>query len=389
MWTGLVGLILATCLIAWFSGVKLQSASSTEAIIDKPGPWGKLDFVRINIELPDHFIDVENIDTNGWFFKGESEEQAIDTARRCGMTAPQLEMLRKAHSEFHDDGWHVFPSDDLITALSTGVRSKLYGLLANFEENTDQFYAFSYQPDSLPDLLKYSDLREETIDRFKALLYPQGQILRFADTDVILRHLTDRHERLRFVKTVARRSTLLVKLNITPETDIDALVNYWGTGGRAKDLRPLLESLARVPGGCRIDIAHLLPPFARQRIYTYPTPDDENVRQDCHWTSLNFFNNTKLQNFANPEEAAQAIMSDYSSVGTDLKQARFGDIVFFKTSDNTLIHSAVYIAADILFTKNGAGLNQPWIYMKLPEVLSSYALPDDTLRVEIFRRNKL
>jgi hypothetical protein len=69
------------------------------------------------------------------------------------------------------------------------------------------------------------------------------------------------------------------------------LVRYWGRGGRERQVRPLLESLAQFRRGQSIDIVHLLPAFARRLLYTYPRPahDGHDVLRDCHWSSLNFF----------------------------------------------------------------------------------------------------
>ena len=85
----------------------------------------------------------------------------------------------------------------------------------------------------------------------------------------------------------------MVQLKITPETDIASLVSYWAAREElAKDIKPLLESVARVPSGFNIDIAHLLPRFARKRIYIYPNADGDQGEMvyDCHWNSMNFWN---------------------------------------------------------------------------------------------------
>jgi hypothetical protein len=169
------------------------------------------------------------------------------------------------------------------------------------------------------------------------------------------------------------------------------MLEYWAAGGRAKDLRPLLESLARVPEGCKIDIAHLLPPFARQRIYTYPQPADDTgtAKEDCHWTSVNFFNNRPTPVFFNPEETARFMKANYSEIGSGTKSAQFGDVICLVTSQDIVVHSAVYIADDILFSKNGAGLNQPWIYVKLEDMLPHYMISNETLKVVTYRRKQI
>jgi len=50
-----------------------------------------------------------------------------------------------------------------------------------------------------------------------------------------------------------------------------------------------------------------------------------------------------------------------------------------------VIHSAVYIADDIVFTKNGLSPRDPWILMALEEVGYLYA-PDDHVRIRVYRR---
>jgi hypothetical protein len=44
----------------------------------------------------------------------------------------------------------------------------------------------------------------------------------------------------------------------------------------------------------------------------------------------------------------------------------------FTPDNNSVIHSCVYIAADMVFTKNGMGAHQPWTISTLQEVTSIY-----------------
>jgi hypothetical protein len=356
----------------------------------KSGPWGNLEYVSIAIELPDRFIDTEQTDPVEWVFAGSSRERVEEFVKGCALTDVQKEALLKAPWRVGDHGVHVNPTDELVWNLGEKARAQIYAELGRSEANIDQYYAFTYRPERLPERLEFCGLQEETISMFKELLYPQGSLLRFGDSDLVLRKLQDKHERLRFVKTISRRSTLLVKLEVRPESNIDQLVNYWGMGGRSKDLRPLLESLSRVPGGCKIDIAHLLPPFARKRIYTYPDPEKESagIREDCHWSSLNFFNDSPEPRFAQPEELTRAISTEYDTL-PGLADAQFGDVIFLKNKDGFIVHSAVYIADDVVFTKNGAGSNQPWIYLKIEDMVPYYIQPGDTIQVFVARKKQV
>ena len=54
-----------------------------------------------------------------------------------------------------------------------------------------------------------------------------------------------------------------------------------------------------------------------------------------------------------------------------------------------LVHSATYLADDVVFTKNGGIFTQPWTYMKLSDLVTYYNTftpPDQPLKVVMCRR---
>jgi hypothetical protein len=61
-------------------------------------------------------------------------------------------------------------------------------------------------------------------------------------------------------------STLLMKLRVTPQSDLDALIRYWGQGERGRAMRPFLESLVKVPAGEVVNVSYFLPAMARMRL---------------------------------------------------------------------------------------------------------------------------
>ena len=103
---------------------------------------------------------------------------------------------------------------------------------------------------------------------------------------------------------------------------------------------------------------HLLPPFARRRLYTYHPVTEEKSRYhlDCHWTALNFFSEQPDDRFGDVKEVSRALNGDYHRVSGNL---RLGDVVVFMDQKKP-VHSAVYVADDVLFTKNGRGSSMPW-----------------------------
>jgi hypothetical protein len=161
-------------------------------------------------------------------------------------------------------------------------------------------------------------------------------------------------------------------VKVSPATDTKALAAYWGKEGRAKDIVPLLESLRRVPGGAELDVAHLLPPMARQRLYTYPFPSEDQIelKRDCTWTALNFFDETPDDRFCDPKEAMAELRSKYYPIKDT---PTFGDVICLLGPDNRILHSAVYIADRIVFTKNGGYFSQPWLLMDFRDMVARYS----------------
>ena len=170
---------------------------------------------------------------------------------------------------------------------------------------------------------------------------------------------------------MSRETTLLVRLRIDKSSDIEELVNYWGRHGRAKDVRPVIESLANIEGGERINIVCLLPTFARQRLYLYPPPPEREpaAKRDCHWTAFNFFADQPDDRFCQEQEVVKTLEQDYYRVFGDLK---LGDIALFSNEPGKVTHSAVYVADDIFYTKNGSLSTRPWMLMRLEDMKDYY-----------------
>ena len=68
------------------------------------------------------------------------------------------------------------------------------------------------------------------------------------------------------------------------------------------------------------------------------------------------------------------------------KPQRLGDIVFLVNKNGDGIHSAVFVADDIVFTKNGSNMAAPWIFMRLAD-LQTYYETNGAVKTIIFRKN--
>lgn len=389
IWLLLPWLILLYVVHPWNGGsaLPIRRNVDTPAPRNSTGPWGEIEYTRIMIAPPDEFLremlPVTRKET-AWYFTGMTLEafgafvEGLDISeeRKAWMTGA----LR---AQPLIGGYRMLPDAPFVRALSPTVRARLYGLLGESELNPAQerAYRFCGDPDEW-----FADARlpADVVDLMRTLVYENGRVRFFGDADLVLPLLENPQDRLELVKTLARESTLLMRLRIDADTDIDRLADYWGKGGRNKDVRPLLESLSRLPGEQHIDVVHLLPPFARRRLYTYPhaIADEKARMRDCHWTALNFFNEIADERLTDPAFQLERLTNDYYPIEGD---PEFGDLVFFTTGSNQLFHTAVHIADDVVFTKNGAMISRPWMLVRLDD-MKHYYPKRDPVEVTYFRR---
>jgi len=349
-----------------------SAANSSETL---EGPWGRLEIVPITIRPPMEFVwqaGRENPGVVTWYFPHTSLSQLNDKLIQLGLPDSLQDTLRSlAKLDPAIDGYTVSPDRELVMGLHPEVRAKLYGFLHRFRENRDQTEAFRFCGASAQQWFGDSPIMPETKQLVTPLIYRLGSFLFFADLPSIEPLLPSAQERKALIRALSRESTMLLKLKVSAESDIEALVDYWGRGGRDQDVRPILESLSRLGGEQDLDVTQLLPPFARQRIYTYPTPraDDDTVNRDCYWTAMNFFCEQPDDQFSSVEKVSQALQDRYYRIHGN---PQLGDLVFFVDHQQEPVHAAVYIAADILFTKNGSTTARPWMFLKMEDMKHFY-----------------
>jgi hypothetical protein len=383
-WAGLALLLLGFAMLNLFGDAEVASSGTLGARVTrgKPGPWGDLRYTRIAIEPPEHFVVLpKQPQAPRWFFRGFKREQLTNYLRTLPLTEEQRLSLTQATTrwtETHEGIW-LAPPAELVLGLTPEVRARLYDLLAQISEKQMQSKLRLFDPNFLDERIEASGLAVESVELFRKLLYPRGQHLLFADEDVMLPNLSDDAERRRFLKMLDRENALLVKLLITPETDVDKLVAYWGVGGRAKDLEPLLQSLRRVAGGTELGIAQLLPAFARRRLYTYAEPTAKQgaaARSDL-WAALNFFSRTPDDRFSDIELAVKTIRKEYYEIAAD---NRLGDLVALFTADDMMVTAAVYIADNVVFARSGPRPTSPWLLTTISQWTDQWTLffPQET-----------
>jgi hypothetical protein len=373
-----------------------DETNTTHVSEGNPGPWGRLLYLHMMIDIPDEFVMLPPPDLPPlrWFFKDYSKDRVIELLKSADVSQAQIDkLLPDSAWESKAEGTWLTPGDELILGLSPEGRSKIYSILVAFTENNDFLDPVWFRPETLDKQLAESGLAPQSIKILKRLLYRnRSSLLLFTDKDTALRQLPNDNEKRLFIKTISRKSTLMARLKIDADTNVDALAGYWDVGGRHKDILPLMRSLQRVEGGLNMSLIYLLPKFIREHLYTYPFPstDSQAPKQDCFWSAFNALNSQPDDLFSSDMEyARQALIKDYYNIS---QPSQLGDLILLSESDNQVIHAAVYIADDVVFTKNGRHFTQPWILMHMKDMMETYAARSPAgkqLKTLCFRRKNI
>ncbi len=361
--------------------------SPSQAKLLKPGPWGEVEYVPIFIECPDEYLSPQTDSTadRRWFFQNYTPETLHQFFKSIGEITPeQQQQLTNGKLEAVANGLYLTPAAETVFSLSPVARKKIYRVLTQFSENNWQREAYVLPAESFDSHFEQSGVDPKTVALVKKLCYSYGRLLLFADLPYVLDTLPTFEQKMRLEKAVSRRSTLLLRLQVNPRSDVNALISYWGRGGTSKDLRPLIQSIGRVPQGEHLNVALMLPPMPASRLYTYPFPSYSQP-ENCHWSSFNFFRDPPDNRYSDLKFLREKLDSDYYPMFTD---PRYGDLVFLTRPNGDIVHSAVFIADDVVFTKNGGHFSAPWILMRLPELVDAYSTfvgENEALKVAYYR----
>jgi hypothetical protein len=351
-------------------------------------PWGELVTLDIDLEQPEEYVSFEattdRITT--WTFTNSTLNQTREILAASGMSAGLIESTLAAENvEDTPKATIVRPGDEVVIALPNEVRAKLYSTLAQWPENRYMGNPYHLPSEDFSAVMTNKDVPPAALELVKKLTYLQAGKRVFSDPEVVLHQITTAEGRLHLMKLLTYQTAVLARLRLRPDSDVDKLLGYWGAmpGVRTKDLRPLLDSIRKTPEGGTISLLYFLPPFARERLYTFPLPTEAgDVKMDCHWTAMNFFNETPDARFQDNAYASNYIKENCYQIG---KPSMVGDLVFLLNSKSEVIHSAVYIADDLVFTKNGINFAQPWILMRIPNMCEVFTSGEEP-KVAYYRR---
>lgn len=391
---GVLGAILLGVFIGYYGRTVNQvapgSGASGRGVLLKSGPWGEMEYVPIAISAPVELLPIRSLEEGGtsWFFSGETRDSLPHTLDALGLSrAERDDMVAESHLRITGSGAEVRPSAEIAFSIDAGARLALYRRLALDQENGAQL---AYVPVvGIEDRLERAQLSERTVENFYKLTCRSGRYLVLSALPTLLGTIGDYNEKVRLMKALTEQKSCLLRLHVTPESDLEALRRYWGKGAYRSDVKELLASLAGVHGGTWVDVIELLPPFPSSLLYTFPHADNPlagpPVRRDCHWTAFNFFRDPPDPRYTEAAYVFERLKLNYFALNGD---PRYGDLVTFSLPSGSIIHSALFIADDVVYTKNGDTPVHPWMLSTIEDLLEQYSFmvkPSEKLTVSYFR----
>lgn len=355
-----------------------------------PGPWGRIEWQTIYLTAPEAIL--EEFPTPNpqprWCFAASTAAAVRGVLSAAGVADEMRDRLfadprakRDAEGVFS-----LFPTGADVESLKPAVRAALYRELAKYPINS-----FHHEPTCVPDgdvdaWLRGTGLPDHIVKLIGDLTWRDGDALLFSDYRTLISKAGSDAEARRWVRVLTRTRAIVAWLRVDESDDLTALRRYWSANYHRKDSLPILTAAADAPGGSRLDLSHLLPPLPRRLAYAYTTPELDRSGQspNCHWTSLNFFNYTPQNVYLDLRLAASQVLEGYDRV---TGAATFGDVLFFLDEKGNAFHSVVYLADDLVFSKNGGNTVMPWIITRLGDLKQLYLHGKPEASIATFRRH--
>lgn len=352
------------------------------------GPWGDLEYYVIHLQAPKSWMDFVRIPSERtvWNFASDDTQEIIDLLEKEGVTTVNGTHWTKL-GEFHEvpseSGLGFIPRDELILGLNSVQRAGLARVLRENELNITYREPVVIESGDAVTWYREAGLEEDLVQKIASLCYFRGQSLVFSDLSYIASILETIEDQKRFIRATTRTRSLVLRLNIGAGDEYREVADYWTAGHKRKAILPILESIAETQGVERLDMAHLLPPTPRKLLYTYPDLRSFLTvgERDCHWTSFNFFK-SEPDGVLSERMMNEWLNHNYVPVTGALT---YGDVIILRNAETgDAIHSATFIAGDIVFTKNGKERLSPWILMRYSDMERRYRL-DEGLSASVYR----
>jgi len=346
------------------------------AVLGHAAPWGRIEVRPVYLEVPDALLASRPKPNSvpRWCFPNGTEASVRELFTRAGLPAAmQDRILNPAKRLIQQDTLILFPSPADQSAMTTGMRNIIYPELAKSLQNEFHYTPIYIQGGNLDEWLEHSGLNPALQLMVRQRVWQRDGNLVFSDVRALVEAAHSVDDVWSIFRAITRTRTLLIDLVLTPDLNTESVVDYWTAGDPAADTVPLLRAAIAGGGVSRLDVSRLLPPIPRRRLYTYPTLDlaAQGRMPDCHWSSLNFFSSSPQNYYLDSELVGARISDDYDFVKPPY---RYGDLICYYRTPTITVHSCIYIADDIVYTKNGENTLAPWVFMPLEDVSAMYLL---------------
>ena len=372
-WAPIVAMRLCASLVCACSFATSCLAQSELWEKCSPGPWGELEYKWVLLAPPQVAIDTLEFRTEAteWYFPGATREEVRDLFERVKLRAavwPELDSTKWAQRDGHVV---VAPTPGFLEAMSRRQRNEIYAVLAKSERNPAYRRPFAvvarHRETAWLNACRLSPKTRSLVARF---LYDRKGVVSLSNVSHVLSSIDD-DERPVFLRWVLSTPTVTVRVRLTSASNLASMAGYWGSRVSGPSyILPLLESSLMDEKVAYVDIINLLPSFPRERLNRYPTGALSNrggERPDCFWSAVNF-----LSDIPKSTPFDEGFAAYFRTHYRPVEKPEFGDVVLWADEQNRVPHAAVYIAGEIVFTKNGAEQRRPWVMSTIGDVDARY-----------------
>ena len=340
-----------------------------------PGPWGELIVSNIYLEAPDSVIDIvgKPDPVPRWTFPGLSVTMVKDLLIQSGVDLALVERLTSsALCKTTATDTIIFPKLEDLLQIKGAVRDKLYTEISRYPQNdyyTDPVFILS---DDVEEWLSEAILNASQKDVVRQLVWHRGKALVFSNVGLLLSYAQTAEEIKNTLRAITRCMSLVVSKKFPLKLDQrEAFLRYWIGNQPESPRMTFIKAIAKENDiNDTVDIMHFLPVIMREKLYTFPSLKDgvKGRLPDCHWTSLNFFNLSPRDYYRSTSLAAIQLTQAYNQVSAPYQ---FGDVLCY-TDNGEGLHTCVYIADNIVLTKNGENILAPWVLLTIEDVSKIY-----------------
>jgi hypothetical protein len=376
---------------SFFFGLVLACLSATGLFSAEPswetksGPWGDLQVRAVYLEPPDNILAVVSKPSpvTRWTFEQTTEKGVRAIMAKSGLPATLIDRLMgPTQVVTNGNNLVVLPKVEDLVEIGEAPRSALYAELAKFSANEYHRDPVFIHGGDIDDWLSETEITKPQQELIRKLLWRRGSAVVFSDIQALLTLTKSQEEVTTVFRTITRIRSLLIELKLPLKVGRAGFIEYWSAGSLNAERVPFLSAITRRRAPQMVDITQFLPTLARRRVYTFPTAAMglKGRLPDCHWTSLNFFEEDANDNYLDSAMASQHLLTAYEAIDPPYK---FGDVLCFLDNGEGL-HTCVQVADEIVLTKNGESILAPWTFMSLKDVDDIYRRSPDT-RIQGYR----